>query len=92
MSCCQPLRTSLKYQQTKATQSCETCLLDAIEGKSMRTLTIHERIDQITECRRHRSAAETYRYCDHKARWNCRDSSRCSQCDTSETDLSCGES
>jgi hypothetical protein len=58
----------------------------------MRALTIDERVDRITECISHRSTEVTYRQCDQKAKYGCRDSLRCSRCNVSEVDLSCGES
>ena len=57
----------------------------------MRASTIPDRVDRIVAVVRHRSAAIRYEQCDQKVRWECRDSSRCSQCTAAATDLSCGE-
>ena len=55
----------------------------------MSTLTIDERVERITERIRNRSAEATYQQCDQKAKYDCRDSRRCSRC--SVLNLGCGE-
>jgi hypothetical protein len=57
----------------------------------MRTLTINERVDRITEFVRRRSANVIFNQCSQKAKWNCSDSLRCSHCTVAESDVSCGE-
>jgi len=58
----------------------------------MSTLTIDERVHRITERVRSRSTEATYRQCDQKTRYGCRDSRQCSHCNVLAVDLGCGAS
>jgi hypothetical protein len=64
----------------------------AIERESMRTLTIDERVDRITERIRHRSAEATYGQCGQRAKRFCPDALQCTHCDATSREVSCGDS